>query len=115
MKCVGYRPTGGVFRTSDIEARKLVEQGAGMWVYDCKKGWKSQGRMTTIQQVVEFKESPVPKKLDKAKLEPTVVENAGEMVGGEIAIVRQRQSAAGQRRRIRFSVIRCRRVGRGSG
>lgn len=72
MKCVGYRPTGGVFRTSDAEATKLVEQGAGMWVYDCKKGWKSQGRMTSIQQVVDFKPSQMPKKLGKVLTMPEV-------------------------------------------
>lgn len=89
MKCVRNKVTGGVCRISDDEAKRLMCERT-RWEYAGKKDWKSQGRrMATIQQAIDFKPSLMPKKLGKAALPVTIVENAGEMVGEEIAIVKK--------------------------
>ena len=44
MKCVKYMEIGKITRTSDSNAKQLVESNPGKWVFAPKSDWKSQAK-----------------------------------------------------------------------
>ena len=44
MKCVKSMESGKVVRTSDSNAKILVETSEGVWIYCAKNEWKKQAK-----------------------------------------------------------------------
>ncbi len=44
MKCIKSMESGKIVRTSDNQARSLVENSQGKWIFASKSDWKKQSK-----------------------------------------------------------------------
>ena len=55
MKCVKNMESGKIARTSDSNAKMLVETSKGVWVYCAKNEWKAQAKSVADRRKFYFK------------------------------------------------------------
>jgi len=55
MKCVKNMESGKIVRTSDNNAKQLVENGDGRWIFASKSSWKEQSKSIADRRKFYFK------------------------------------------------------------